>query len=397
MSRPQTIMIRDVHVPVIEHSGQRVVTLAVIDAVHGRPTGTAGRYLNQNLTQFIENEDYFLAGEGYKGKKIKLITEAGYRKFLNYHLTTNRDRDVMWEMISWYFTAKEETATDQDETCDEMPGTDLQIFTSPEFGQIRTVTIDGESWFVGKDVATALGYSDTDQALRKHVDNEDKLTRRFDGSGQNRQMTIINESGLYSLILSSKLPSAKKFKRWVTSEVLPSIRKTGSYEIPQQTVEQTVTVTESATDMTDPTVYLKAAKIMATLPDSRRYVINILRHVVPDIDAGSVTETVTEVKTETAVTDVSAVTENTAIEARTMISRNGYTIPFNGLKLKNYMTENGINAHMLEEMSGVSRGSIHSYLRGEASPGTQNRMRITAALGVPNDYFNKRTRNKGGR
>lgn len=397
MSRPQTIMIRDVHVPVIEHSCQRVVTLAVIDAVHGRPTGTAGRYLNQNLTQFIENEDYFLAGEGYKGKKIKLITEAGYRKFLNYHLTTNRDRDVMWEMISWYFTAKEETVTDQDETCDEMPGTDLQTFTSPEFGQIRTVTIDGEPWFVGKDVATALGYSNHRDALSKHVDSDDKGESRIATPSGTQQMTIINESGLYSLILSSKLPSAKKFKRWVTSEVLPSIRKTGSYEIPQQTVEQTVTVTESATDMTDPTVYLKAAKIMATLPDSRRYVINILRHVVPDIDAGSVTETVTEVKTETAVTDVPAVAENEMIEVRTVFSRSGYTVPFNNLKLRDYMAENGIDTHMLEEMSGVSRRSIWSYLRGETSPGTQNRKRITTALGVPNDYFNKRTRNKGGR
>lgn len=109
----------------------------------------------------------------------------------------------------------------------------LQIFENPEFGQIRSVEIDGEPWLVGKDVAAALGYSDTNQALRKHVDDEDKLTRRFDGEpnpkGGNPNMTIINESGLYSLILSSKLPSAKKFKRWVTSEVLPSIRKTGGY------------------------------------------------------------------------------------------------------------------------------------------------------------------------
>ena len=106
---------------------------------------------------------------------------------------------------------------------------DLTIFESPEFGSIRTVEMDGEPWLVGKDVAQALGYTDTDQALRRHVDDEDKLTRNFDGSGQNRSMTIINESGLYSLVLSSKLPTAKKFQRWVTSEVLPSIRRTGGY------------------------------------------------------------------------------------------------------------------------------------------------------------------------
>ena len=106
---------------------------------------------------------------------------------------------------------------------------ELIIFENPEFGSIRTLTIDDEVWFVGKDVAAALGYSDTSDALKKHVDPEDKLTRRFADSGQNREMYIINESGLYSLVLSSKLPTARKFRRWVTSEVLPSIRKTGGY------------------------------------------------------------------------------------------------------------------------------------------------------------------------
>lgn len=107
----------------------------------------------------------------------------------------------------------------------------LMLFEHEEFGQIRSVVIDNEPWLVGKDVANALGYSDTDQAIRRHVDDEDKLTRRFDGSGQNRDMLVINESGLYSLIMSSHLSDAKKFKRWVTSEVLPSIRKTGSYSV----------------------------------------------------------------------------------------------------------------------------------------------------------------------
>ena len=86
-------------------------------------------------------------------------------------------------------------------------------------------------------MAAILGYGDTDQALRKHIDDEDKLTRRFDGSGQNRQMTIINESGLYSLVLSSKLPGAKQFKRWITSEVIPSIRKHGGYLTPDKLEE----------------------------------------------------------------------------------------------------------------------------------------------------------------
>lgn len=113
----------------------------------------------------------------------------------------------------------------------------LQVFKNPEFGDVRTVMIDNEPWFVGKDAATALGYGDTNQAIRKHVDTEDKLTSRFDGTGQNRNMTIINESGLYSLIMASKLPNAKKFKRWVTSEVLPAIRKHGGYLTPEKIEE----------------------------------------------------------------------------------------------------------------------------------------------------------------
>ena len=106
---------------------------------------------------------------------------------------------------------------------------EMKLFENPEFGAIRTVEVGGEPWLVGKDVAQALGYSDTSDALKRHVDPEDKLTRRFADSGQSREMYIINESGLYSLVLSSKLPRAKKFKRWVTSEVLPSIRKHGAY------------------------------------------------------------------------------------------------------------------------------------------------------------------------
>ena len=105
----------------------------------------------------------------------------------------------------------------------------IQVFNNTEFGEIRSMTINGEPWFVGKDVAAALGYERPDNAIRKHVDDEDKLTHQISASGQNRTMYIINESGMYSLILSSKLEGAKRFKRWVTSEILPSIRKTGAY------------------------------------------------------------------------------------------------------------------------------------------------------------------------
>ena len=112
----------------------------------------------------------------------------------------------------------------------------LQVFKNEEFGEIRTVTINDEVWFVGKDVAKALGYSDTFGALKKHVETDDKQNCQNSSFESPRGLTVINESGLYSLILSSKLPTAKKFKHWVTSEVLPSIRKNGGYIMNQENV-----------------------------------------------------------------------------------------------------------------------------------------------------------------
>lgn len=105
----------------------------------------------------------------------------------------------------------------------------IKIFENAEFGQVRTVIIEGEPWFVGKDVAEALGYANPKNAVPKHVDDEDKLCTQIEYAGQRREVTVINESGLYSLIFGSKLDSAKKFKHWVTEEVLPTIRKTGTY------------------------------------------------------------------------------------------------------------------------------------------------------------------------
>ena len=114
---------------------------------------------------------------------------------------------------------------------------ELQIFQNEEFGTIRTIEQDGAPWFVGKDVAAALGYSKERNAIGVHVDEEDKKDARIQGTlGGTQSMVVINESGLYSLVLSSKLPNAKKFKRWVTSEVLPSIRKNGGYLAGQESM-----------------------------------------------------------------------------------------------------------------------------------------------------------------
>lgn len=145
-------------------------------------------------------------------------------------MNTPVDDDKQISMFD-YMQNKNNSSTSSSTTTTAAP--EVTVFKNlvhPEFGELRTVEIDGEPWFVGKDVAAALGYTKERNALDKHVDKGDALKRGVtDSMGRTQQMTIINESGLYSLILSSKLPSAKEFKHWVTSEVLPSIRKNGAY------------------------------------------------------------------------------------------------------------------------------------------------------------------------
>ena len=140
----------------------------------------------------------------------------------------------------------------------------LKVFENPKFGKIRTVEVKGEPWFVGKDVAIALGYINTKDALHRHVDGEDKTQNDgvviLDPMGREQRPTIINESGLYSLIMSSKLPEAKAFKRWVTSEVLPAIRKNGGYIAGQET-------------MTDVEIMAKALLVAQRTIDSKNQVI----------------------------------------------------------------------------------------------------------------------------
>lgn len=128
---------------------------------------------------------------------------------------------------------------------------EIKIFNSEEFGDIRTVQLNNETYFVGKDVATALGYADTFGALKKHIMDEDKLVCQIDSAGQKRDVTVINESGLYALIFGSKLESAKRFKHWVTSEVLPAIRKTGFYQTPMTTDQKIQLLAQGNVELTE--------------------------------------------------------------------------------------------------------------------------------------------------
>lgn len=147
----------------------------------------------------------------------------------------------------------------------------IQVFSNTEFGKIRTLMIDGEPWFVGKDVASVLGYVDVNKALAMHVDGDDKkLNDKTSLSFGQRGATLINESGLYSLILSSKLPSAKRFKRWITSEVLPTLRKNGTYTLAaaEETAEEPKPKPRATRPLTSDD-YIKAADIISRCRNTR--------------------------------------------------------------------------------------------------------------------------------
>ena len=246
---------------------------------------------------------------------------------------------------------------------------ELQIFNSEEFGDIRTVTIENEPWLVGKDVATALGYSNASKAVSSHVGEDDRILKVLEADSQNgnvvkTQTALINESGLYSLILGSKLDSAKRFKQWVTSEVLPSIRKTGAY-IQQKTKPEI-----------SPVVLVRCAEIMAgCIEGNRSYVVNILKNIVPDID-----KCVAVVPAE--------------VPKVPRLSQAGYTVPFNGSKLRDMLHTRDISIAEFANLVGVRSDRIYRYCDGRSKPGAEIRNRMCAVLEVPEGYFNKRTRRK---
>lgn len=164
---------------------------------------------------------------------------------------------------------------------------DLQVFSNPEFGQVRSMMIEDAPWFVGRDVATAMGYADAKKALKAHVDDEDKHLVKGDDLSPlkvgNFGAYIINESGLYSLILSSKLPSAKRFKRWVTSEVLPALRRTGRYGVEGVKATPETELPERALTHDN---YLRAASIVASCRNERLpYVLAYLKQAGIEVKA----------------------------------------------------------------------------------------------------------------
>lgn len=199
----------------------------------------------------------------------------------------------------------------------------LKVFENAEFGSIRTVTINNEPWFVGKDVAEILGYTNPQKAIRDHVDEDDKLTERIVLSGQNREVILINESGLYSLILSSKLPTAKKFKHWVTSEVLPSIRKNGGY-------------IENQENLSEAEILAKAVLVAQNVITEKNKQIEAMRYA-----NGLLEKQIKEDKPKTIFADAVATSKTSILvgELSKILKQNGIDIGQN--RLFKWLRENG--------------------------------------------------------
>ena len=294
---------------------------------------------------------------------------------------------------------------------------DIQVFNNPEFGDIQIIMMNGDPWWIGKEVAEALGYTNTRKAIGDHVDQDDKNTVTIrDGISGNPNRVIINESGLYSLILSSKLPSAKKFKRWITSEVLPAIRKTGGYKMAGKLSEEN---------------YLKAAKALAECPEERlHYVAAILRQggfEIPEIPVrlpkspsmlpgawnrrnGMDEKERDRMQYETLLNYPQFIPEypealdkhpelanfipgrkidNRPLQLQRSVSNEGYSIGFDRKKMKYTMEEQGMMQRDLADKSGICALTIRRYLTGKGRPGTINRNRICDALKVDHGYFDK--------
>lgn len=227
----------------------------------------------------------------------------------------------------------------------------LQTFANEEFGSVRSLLIEDMPWFVGRDVATALGYAKPQNAIKSHVDADDALNQGvIDSMGRSQPTMLINESGLYSLILSSKLPAAKRFKRWVTSEVLPAIRRTGGYGTATQVTEtETAAETLPARETTNDD-YLRAASIVASCKNER------LPYVLAYLSKAGLS-TVCPVQTQEEQRD------------RYEIMR---------LLVKAY-NDYGISDTTIGKATGLNRAQIRMY-RASPKPGGQNTSKLWLSL-----------------
>ena len=242
---------------------------------------------------------------------------------------------------------------------------ELQIFENAEFGQVRTVTIDNEPWFVGKDVAIALGYAKPENAISSHVSKEDKTSTLIQGSGSNykSKAIIINESGLYALIFGSKLESAKRFKHWVTSDVLPSIRKHGVYAVDEL--------------INNPEMAIKAFTALKEEREKNKVLIADNQRMKPkEIFADAVASS----KTSILIGDLAKILKQNGIET-------GQKRLFEQLRQEGYLMKSGVSKNMPTQKS-MEKGLFEVKETTINNPDGSIRVtKTTKVTGVGQQYF----------
>lgn len=247
---------------------------------------------------------------------------------------------------------------------------DLQIFKSDDFGNIRTTTINNEPYFVGKDITDILGYTNSSKALADHVDDDDKLNNESLSSLGQRGGWLINESGLYSLILSSKMPNAKKFKHWVTSEVLPSIRKHGAY-MNEQTLEQA---------LTSPDFLIRLAQELKSEKEARQRLEKQAAEDAPKVLFAKMVETA---ETSILIGDLAKFLKQNGINT-------GQNRLFEWMRGHGYLVKNGASRNMPTQRA-MEMGLFEVKESTTANPdGTIWLHRTTKVTGKGQVYFMKR-------
>ena len=255
----------------------------------------------------------------------------------------------------------------------------LQIFNYGEI-PVRTVLLDGEPWWVLGDVCRVLDLG-SPHKVADRLDPDEKGRNTIPTPGGNQNMAVINEPGLYKVILQSRKPEAREFSRWVTHEVLPAIRKTGHYGEAAPVEETTVALVNHET-------LTKCASIMAScLEPNRSYVLNILRHIVPDLDQPA---TVTVRVDEAPVEIPKLPAPEAAVVTTTKRMRKSPERPFfNHLKLQQILKERHLKTVTVAERIGCSQEAVRGWMSGKYPPTNPNREKLCAALGVAPAYFDK--------
>ncbi len=393
----EVIAIDGIGIQIREHSGQRVLTLRDIDVVHKRTAGTAGRYFNQNKTRFREKKDYFLLKDEKSLSAEKVFTGSGYELLTGCYLATERDMKVQKEVIDTYFTVAEEPEEELTGTTTMEEQNGLMVFENKAMGiRLRTILNDDGSISVSAE-DTAIGFGWTTVATSgNEVVRWARLNDYCKELGFPRKCgkdDFIPESLYYLLGMKANNERAQKFQRWLALDVIPQIRKTGSYraepekleEPPKEEAPKRQEVTEY-----DPAIYLESAKIVAQLPESREYVLNCLRHVVPDIDVETQpVHEILEVKTELTTKQTETVKVKQTQTQKQNLSPKFYKVgvPCDVVKMKKAMDRKNISYSRMALLSEVSVTTVKNILAEKHRPTVETRTKFCRALHVPDDYL----------